>query len=217
MKAMILAAGRGERMRPLTDVTPKPLLKVGRYSLIEHNILALVQAGITEIVVNVAYRAGQIMEALGDGAQYGVHLSYSIEKPGELDTGGGVYKALPLLGQAPFLVINSDTWTDYALKNLSSQPTKLAHLVLVPNPEHNEQGDFGFDAGLVNLRAPKSTFSGIGVYHPDLFRECKLEKFSLIAPLTKAIARRQVTGEIYAGEWVNVGTEEQLAVLNKIH
>ena len=204
-------------MRPLTDVTPKPLLKVGRYSLIEHNILALVQAGITEIVVNVAYRAGQIMEALGDGTQYGVHISYSVEKPGELDTGGGVYKALPLLGQAPFLVINSDTWTDYALKNLSSQPTKLAHLVLVPNPEHNEQGDFGLDAGLVNLRAPKYTFSGIGVYHPDLFDECKLEKFSLIAPLTKAIAQLQVTGEMYTGKWVNVGTEEQLAVLNKIH
>ncbi len=211
---MILAAGRGERMRPLTDVIPKPLLKVGSHSLIEHNILAVVRAGISEIVINVAYRAEQIMEALGDGERYGAQISYSIEKPGELDTGGGVYKALPLLGEAPFLIINSDTWTDYSLKNLLSQPTKLAHLVLVPNPEHNPQGDFGLEAELVSLEPPRYTYAGIGVYHPDLFCECKLEKFSLIAPLTKAIAQLQVTGEMYTGKWVNVGTSEQLFALS---
>jgi len=216
MKAMLLAAGRGERMRPLSDTTPKPLLLVKGQRLIEYHLLALAQAGITDIVINVAYQAEKIMNTLDDGRKYGVKITYSIESPEALDTGGGIYNALPLLGELPFMVINSDLWTDYLYQNLLSQPQKLAHLVLVNNPPHHPQGDFALQGNLVTLGKPKLAFAGIGVYSPKLFAQCKLKKFSLAPLLIQAIKNQQVTGEHFQGNWINIGTPAQLEVVRKI-
>lgn len=209
MKAMLLAAGRGTRMRPLSNNIPKPLLMVGKQRLIEYHFLALAKIGITEIIINVAYKAEQIMDTLGDGKNYGVTIKYSVEEK-SLDTGGGIYNALPLLGKDPFLVINSDLYTDYPYQNLLSQPKKLAHLVLVDNPQHHQNGDFALQENLVTLAEPKLTFAGIGVYTPELFTKCNPGKFSLAPLLVSAIKNEQVTGEHYQGQWANIGTPEQL-------
>jgi MurNAc alpha-1-phosphate uridylyltransferase len=213
MRAMILAAGRGERMRPLTDTTPKPLLKVGGKCLIEYHIRHLVAAGLTDIVINHAHLGEQIEQTLGNGQRYGAQLRYSPEKTA-LETGGGIFKALPLLGKAPFLVVNSDIWCNYPFAQLRRFATGLAHLILVSNPEHNPKGDFC----LVNQRvvqegASRKTFSGIGVYHPDLFKGCTPGRFSLVPLLIKAMQVGQVSGEIYQGQWIDVGTPERLQQL----
>jgi MurNAc alpha-1-phosphate uridylyltransferase len=208
---MILAAGRGERMRELTAGTPKPLLRAGGHYLIEYMIHYLQQAGITDIVINLAYRGEQIQQALGNGDRYGVHLEYSME-PERLETGGGILKALPLLGDAPFLVVSSDVVTDFPLASLPRQLTGLAHLVLVANPDFHPQGDFGLRETLIDMDAkPAHTFANVGVYHPDLFKNCLPGHFPLNKLLFPAIRQGLVTGQVYQGRWFNIGTPEQLA------
>ncbi len=214
---MILAAGRGERMRPLTDCTPKPLLPVAGQPLIEHHIEALAQAGFKELVINHAHLGGQIEAALGDGQRWNINILYSPEPSGALETGGGIFKALPLLGDAPFVVINGDIWTDYDLAHLIPPKHELAHLVLVDNPAHNPEGDFLLSRdGLCSDGAGKRlTFSGIGIYHPALFAACKPGAFPLAPVLKAAMAQGRVSGEHYTGRWVDVGTPQRLEALNR--
>ncbi len=213
MKAMILAAGRGERMRPLTDHTPKPLLKVAGRPLIEYHIRALAVAGFTELVINHAHLGEQIETALGDGTRFGVSLRYSAESPA-LETGGGIFRALPLLGEGPFVVINGDVWIDYPLAQLPQEPAGLAHLVLVDNPPHHPGGDFRLCAGQVGASGePRLTFSGLGVYRPELFADCTPGPFPLAPLLRRAMAAGQVSGEHYRGRWIDVGTPERLAAV----
>lgn len=214
MKAMILAAGRGERMRPLTDETPKPLLPVGGRPLIEHHLLALAQAGIGEVVINHAHLGERIEAALGDGSSYGLSIQYSPEGTA-LDTAGGIKHALPLLGDAPFIVVNGDVWTDYPFHRLPARPAGLAHLVLVDNPEANPEGDFVLEGTHVrDGHGPRLTFSGIGVYHPALFDETPAGAFPLAPLLRRAMVAMAVTGEHYSGRWVDVGTPERLQALD---
>jgi len=214
MKAMILAAGRGERMRPLTDRTPKPLLPVAGRPLIVHQIERLARAGIREIVVNLSYLGEQIETALGDGRRYGVALHYSDQGPTPLGTGGGVYQALPLLGRAPFLVTNADVWTGYPIASLLDKPLGIAHLVLVENRSHHPDGDFALEHGRVSLKhGPRLTFSGLGVYRSELFDECQAGCFPLAAVIRMAVSHGLVTGECYRGEWHDIGTPERLAAL----
>lgn len=211
MRAMILAAGRGERMGELTVNAPKPLLRVNGQALIEYVILQLKQNGITDIVINVAYHGGQIIETLGNGEQYGVRIDYSIEES-RLETGGGIVKALHLLGKEPFLVVSSDVMHDFPLQTLPTQLTGLAHLVLVPNPVFHPNGDFGLKDGLVDMDAkPTYNLGGIGVYHPTLFADCAEGYFPLNKLLFPAIRSGKVTGQIHRGGWFNIGTPEQLA------
>jgi MurNAc alpha-1-phosphate uridylyltransferase len=210
MKAMILAAGRGERMRPLTDHTPKPLLQAGGRPLIEHLVVALVEGGITEMVVNTAHLGEQVEAVLGDGSRLGARLHFSPE--GEaLETGGGIYRALPLLGDEPFLVVNGDIATDFPFGTLTKLPIQMAHLVLVPNPEHHPKGDFGLDGSTVlDGGEPRHTFGGIGVYHPALFRDCSPGRFPLAPLLRAAMAQQSVNGQLYEGFWMDIGTVERL-------
>lgn len=217
MKAMLLAAGRGKRMRPLTDTVPKPLLSVKGKSLIEHQLEKLVTAGFTEIVINHAYLGEQIVQKLGDGAAYGASITYSAE-PEILGTAGGIVNALPLLGQEPFLVVNSDVWTDFPFQTLNKPLNHLAHLVLVPNPTHHPKGDFHLNQNMVSRQSePKLTFSGVGVYHPDLFSLPIEESVFGLAPLLiKAMETQQVTGTLYLGTWVDVGTPERLESIDKL-
>ena len=219
MKAMILAAGRGERMRPLTDTIPKPLLRVGGNYLISFAILRLKCAGVSDLVVNISHLAGQIEAALGDGAALGVRIRYSFEQAA-LETAGGIAWALPLLDDQPFLVVNSDVYSDYDFAPLVQRaqaltPTQPAHLVLVDNPEHHPQGDFGLRERSVTATGDKLTFSGIGAYHPALFKAvARGEKTRLAALLAQPIAEGRVSGEHYRGEWNDVGTPQRLAELD---
>lgn len=216
MKAMILAAGRGERMRPLTDHEPKPLLEVGGKPLIVHTIESLARAGFTELVINLSYRAKQIREALGGGENWGVSIAYSDEGPKALETGGGIHHALPLLGDAPFLVTNGDIWTRFPYQTLAGHSDALAHLVLVNNPAHHPDGDFALEDGRVILDGqPRYTFSGIGVYHPDLFRGQSPGPFPLAPLLRVQMAQGAVTGELYRGPWTDVGTPQRLQALDQ--
>lgn len=215
MKAMLLAAGRGERMRPLTDARPKPLLRIGGQTMIERHIEALVAAGFTELVVNHAHLGGQIVAALGDGSHYGVTIRYSDENGAALETGGGIYKALPLLGQAPFLVVNADIWTDFPFAGLPADIDALAHLVMVDNPAHNAGGDFALSVGRVTQHGPGMlTFSGIGVYRPELFAGCRGGAFPLAPLLREAMDAGRVSGEHYRGGWFDIGTPQRLAAVN---
>ena len=213
MKAMILAAGKGERMRPLTLHTPKPLVQAGGKRLIEYHLEALAKAGFTDIVINHAWLGQQIESYLGDGAQFGLRIRYSPE--GEpLETGGGIFQALPLLGDEPFLVVNGDIWTDYDFSVLHQPITGLAHLVLADNPAHHPAGDFSLVDGRVNdgqADAATLTYSGIAVLHPQLFDGCADGAFKLAPLLRKAMAAGEVTGERLKGHWVDVGTHERLA------
>lgn len=217
MKAMILAAGRGERMRPLTDATPKPLLRIGGQTLIEHHIHALTQGGITELVINHAHLGEQIVKALGDGDAYGVSIQYSPEPDAALETGGGVYNALPLLGDAPFVVVNADIWTDYRFDGLPQTPAGMAHLVMVDNPEHHPGGDFSLSNDQLSQQGPHMlTFSGIGVYRPALFADCTPGAFPLGPLLRAAMDREEVSGEQYTGRWFDIGTPERLDAVNDV-
>jgi len=215
---MILAAGRGERMRPLTDHTPKPLLRAGRHRLIEYHILALARAGITDLVINHAHLGAQIEAELGGGDRYGVHIRYSPEGEGRaLETGGGIFRALPLLGPGPFIVVNGDVYCDYPFDSLPAAPDGLAHLVLVDNPPHHPEGDFGLQAGRVAAEGrPRLTFSGIGLYRPGLFEGCEGGAFPLAPLLREAMARGQVSGEHYRGLWMDIGTPHRLEQLDKL-
>ncbi len=212
---MILAAGLGERMRPLTDITPKPLLKVGGIPLIFWHIERLAHDDFTEIVINIAHLGHQIPEALGDGSEWGVNIIYSDEQEeGALESAGGIVKALPLLGDEPFLVLNGDIWTDYDFQaNRKLADGILAHIILVPNPEHNAEGDFALDGHKV-VDAKQYTFSGIGYYSPQLFEGVPYGKSALAPLLRMAMKEGKVTGELYEGEWLDIGTPERLALLN---
>lgn len=213
---MVLAAGRGERLRPLTDDLPKPLLTVGGSTLIEHHLVALSAAGFDEVVINHAHLGGLIEARLGCGERYGLRIRYSAEGVA-LETGGGIRRALPLLGDAPFLVINGDIWTDYPLARLQRIDPVAAHLVLVANPPHHREGDFSLHDGRVGSGPTRRlTFAGIGVYHPQLFAGCEAECFPLAPLLRDAAARGLVSGECYAGEWVDVGTIERLTEANRL-
>ncbi len=215
MKAMILAAGRGERMRPLTDQTPKPLLRAGGQALIEYHIRALVAVGFRELVINLAYLGERIEATLGDGSRYAATIDYSREGERALETGGGIHHALPLLGRNPFVVVNGDIWTDYPFARLPRQPRGLAHLVLVDNPTHKTTGDFSLRADRVSSEGvPRLTFAGIGVYRPALFADCEAGVFPLAPLLRAAMARGQVSGEHYQGCWTDVGTPERLRQLD---
>lgn len=215
MKAMILAAGLGSRMRPLTDATPKPLLQIGGKALIEHVIEGLARAGYREMVINHAHLGEQIEQTLGDGKRYGVHIAYSPEPDGPLETAGGIIRALRLLSD-PFIAVNADIFSDYPFARLSTQPRGLAHLVLVDNPPQHPSGDFGLADGGVTDIPPRLTFSGIGVYRHALFAQCVPGKQPLAPLLRKAIAEHQVTGEHYRGEWHDVGTPERLRALDAL-
>ncbi|SDZ44570.1 N-acetylmuramate alpha-1-phosphate uridylyltransferase MurU [Pseudomonas sp. NFIX28] len=213
MKAMILAAGKGERMRPLTLTTPKPLIRAAGVPLIEYHLQALARAGFTEIVINHAWLGQQIEDHLGDGSRFGLSIRYSPE--GEpLETGGGIFRALPLLGDEPFLVVNGDVWTDYDFRLLKRPLDTLAHLVLVENPTHHTAGDFILSDTQVRDAEPGAqtlTYSGIAVLHPLLFKGCTPGAFKLAPLLRKAMADGQVSGERLQGHWVDVGTHERLA------
>ena len=218
MKAMILAAGHGTRMRPLTDHIPKPLLKVGGKSLIIWHIEKLKNTGFTDIIINIAWLGDQIPKALGDGSQFGVNLHYSDEqKDGALETAGGIIKALPFFNDEVFLVINGDVWCDYEFSN--SNPLKsgnLAHLVLVNNPEHNPEGDFALiNQNIKTEGKNKLTFSGIGYYHPDLFKNLPQGKRPLAPLLREAMDNNKVSGESYTGDWRDIGTPERLEELER--
>jgi MurNAc alpha-1-phosphate uridylyltransferase len=217
MKAMILAAGRGERMRPLTDTVPKPLLRIGGQTLIERHVYALAQAGITGLVINHAHLGEQIVRALGDGDAYGVNIRYSPETEASLETGGGIMNALPLLGNEPFLVVNGDIWTDFPFASLPSRIDGLAHLVMVDNPEHHPQGDFSLSEGRLSQQGPAMlTFGGIGVYLPELFAGCRPGAFPLGPVLRNAMDAGQVSGEHYTGNWFDIGTPERLDAVNRV-
>ncbi len=212
---MILAAGRGERMMPLTTNKPKPLIKVKGITLIEHSINALKKANITDIVINIAYLGEQIQSHLGDGSNFGVNIQYSHEPEGALETAGGIIKALPLLGNKPFVVINSDVLCDYDLSQLKLPIGSLAHLVLISNPEHNPKGDFSLinNHQIVTVDSNSYTFSGIGIYHPVFFKNhiAIQGKLPLYPLLKEALSSSQLSGEYYQGYWQDVGTPERLA------
>ena len=216
MKAMILAAGRGERLRPLTDTTPKPLVEVGRHRLIEWHLHNLSAAGFKDIVINLAHLGDQIRQFVDDGSRFGVSVSYSQEPEGALETGGGIQQALPLLGDT-FVVINGDIWTDFPLASLHAGK-HLAHLVLVENPGHNPGGDFilhGNDVSDTGEGA-RLTFSGIGVYQRSLFDDCMPGRFALAPLLKQAMLAGQVSGECYQGHWYDIGTIERLQALRNL-
>ena len=213
MKAMILAAGKGERLRPLTLHTPKPLVRAAGVPLIEYHVRALAAAGFDELVINHAWLGQQIEDYLGDGARFGVRIAYSPE--GEpLETGGGIHRALPLLGDAPFAVVNGDIFTDYPFAALRRPLSGLAHLVLVDNPAHHPSGDFRLVDGQLAAAegdAPCLTYSGIAVLAPALFASCTAGAFKLAPLLREAMQQGQVSGEHFAGTWIDVGTHERLA------
>lgn len=214
MRAMILAAGRGERLRPLTDKTPKPLLEVGGRPLIEYHLANLANAGFGEIVINLAHRGDMIRDTLGSGSSWGLNISYSPEPPDALDTGGGIHKALPLLGESPFAIINGDVFSEYPLARLRAIKCDHAHLVLVPNPDHNPNGDFAMKGGYVNSDdQPRYTFSGISVYHPRFFDSVSGGRYSVVPMLLEAMKLQRVTGEIFKGVWHDIGTLERLETL----
>ncbi len=215
MKVIILSAGRGERLRPLTDHTPKPLLQAGKQRLIEYTIQSLVKAGFKDIVINTAHLAKQFPEILGDGQKYGAQITYSPEQEGGLETAGGIINALPLLGSEPFLVVNGDIWTNYPFENITTlAENKLCHLILVSNPQHHPQGDFALSSSLISLNGnDKYTYSGIGVYHPKMFADYDVQRLALKPLLLKVIELQQAYGEIYQGKWSDIGTVERLQEL----
>ena len=215
MKAMILAAGKGERMRPLTDHTPKPLLQVGGKPLIVWHLERLAAAGFKDVVINHAHLGEQIEVALGDGSQWGVHIQYSPEKVA-LETAGGIANAMPLLGNAPFLVVNGDVFTDIDFGTLKLATPNLAHLVMVNNPPQHIAGDFTLCNGKLSVDgADKLTFSGVGIYQPSLFAEVKRGEPAKLAPLLKAaMTQGLVSGSHHEGAWHDIGTPERLQALD---
>ncbi|MFQ2212241.1 N-acetylmuramate alpha-1-phosphate uridylyltransferase MurU [Aeromonas caviae] len=215
MKAMILAAGRGERMRPLTDMLPKPLLAAGGKPLIVHHIEKLKAAGVTTLVINHAWLGHKLVAALGDGSALGVSIHWSAEESA-LETAGGIVQALPLLGSEPFLVINGDTWLDLDYRALVNQPLgdDLAHLWLVPNPPQHPQGDFSLQAGRV-LDTPALTFSGVGLYQPAAFAGLPCGARQLAPLLRDWMAQGRVGGSLLAGEWRDIGTVDRLRELDE--
>jgi N-acetyl-alpha-D-muramate 1-phosphate uridylyltransferase len=221
MRAMILAAGRGERMRPLTDTLPKPLLQVGGKTLIEWQLEKLAAVGIEDVVVNVSHLGELIEEFLGDGSRWGCQITYSRETEA-LETAGGIVQALPLLGSEPFLIVNADIWSNYDFTDLVQhrmQPGCLAHLVLVSNPPQHHQGDFCLrENGLLEMRSERGrdtcTYSGIALYHPDFFSGIDPGKLKLLPVLERLMSEHRVSGEHFSGDWEDVGTPERLTALD---
>jgi len=217
MKAMILAAGRGERMGALTDGVPKPLLEAGGRPLIEHQIQRLATAGFRDVVVNLAWLGHMIEARLGDGSRFGVRIEFSREPEGALDTGGGIRNALPLLGDGRFVVVNSDVWSDFPLETLRDGSAGDAHIVLADSPAHHPCGDFGLapDGRVIQAESNRLTFCGIGRYHPRLFAARGGGRFPLVAVLHDAIGAGILSGEHHRGEWMDIGTPERLRALDR--
>lgn len=218
MRAMILAAGRGQRLRPLTDGCPKPLIKINGKALIVYHIEALKAAGVQDIVINVCHLGEQIMQTLGDGSKFGVNLHYSVEAL-PLETGGGIVNALPLLGTEPFILVNGDIFTDYDFKKLFKVPKGLAHLVLVENPKHKPNGDFSVDGDNVIMRAEDHTtytYTGMAVLKPELFENCQSKVLPLPPLLYQAILNDALTGEVHKGFWTDVGSLDRLKELERL-
>ncbi len=214
---MILAAGLGERMRPLTNHTPKPLLEVAGKPLIVYHIEKLAAAGFEEIIINIAHLGFMIPEVIGDGSKWGIKIIYSDEQEeGALESAGGIVKALALLGDEPFLVVNGDVWCDYRFDSRFDLKDNLAHLILVDNPDHNREGDFALEDGRVrNEGMSKHTFAGIGYYSPELFKALAYGAAPLAPLLRQAIALERVGGELFGGVWRDIGTPERLAEVNR--
>lgn len=219
MRAIILAAGRGERMRPITDKTPKPLIPVNGKPLIEYHLEKLAAAGVTTVVINHAWLGQQIVDALGDGCRWQLTIRYSAEQAGALETAGGIAKALPLLGEQPFWVINGDIWTDFDFSLLPKRLAEntLADIMLTDNPKHHPQGDFSLSQGRVGeCGAVKHTYTGIGLYSPELFSRLALKPTPLGPLLRQAIVKEQVCGQLLRAQWTDVGTPERLATLEQL-
>jgi MurNAc alpha-1-phosphate uridylyltransferase len=217
MKVMVLAAGRGERMRPLTDREPKPLLRVGGKRLIEYHLERLASAGFRDVVINTAWLGDMIETALGAGERLGLSITYSHERPEALETGGGIFNALPLLGSEPFLLVNGDVWTDidFGALRRAPPPGSLAHLVLVPNPPQHMRGDFQLEQGYIaEGEGTRYTYSGIGIFSPRFFDGCEPGKYPLLPLLRRAIAQHALTGELHEGHWYDIGTIERLNALD---
>lgn len=215
-KAIILSAGYGKRLRPLTDRIPKPLVPVGGKPLIVHHLEKLAGAGIREIVINLGHLGSKIPEALGDGSSWGLSIAYSDEGPEPLETGGGITKALPLLGQETFLVVNGDVWCDLDFSTIPSQLPEAddALLFLVPQPEWREKGDFSLrDNRVVESESPDLLYAGIALYHPRILDGAKVEKFSIVPRLRQSIASGRVSGILHNGKWDDVGTPERLEAI----
>ena len=212
---MVLAAGRGERMRPITDTVPKPLVPVAGKPLIGYHLERLAAAGVRDVVINLSWLGERIRSALGDGREYGLSIAYSEEGPVPLETGGGIFRALPLLGSEPFLVVNGDTWSNIDYGHLALEGDAHARIVLVPNPTHNTRGDFGLEGDVVvDREVDRFTYSGVGVYRPEFFEGCSPGRFPMLPLLKRAIASRLLRGELHRGEWCDVGTPERLATLD---
>lgn len=208
---MILAAGRGERLRPLTDTMPKPLIEVGGVPLIVHQLHALKAAGITDVVINLAHLPEMFQAELGNGQAYGVNIQYSLEPEGGLETAGGIVQALPMLGDAPFLVVSGDVYAEYDYKQINKHKDALAHLILVDHPERGFKGDFSVDQGWLMPKANDPfTYGNIGVYAPEFFAECAPGFRKLGDLLRNAAGKNQITAEIFSGAWFNIGTLEEL-------
>jgi N-acetyl-alpha-D-muramate 1-phosphate uridylyltransferase len=215
-RAMVLAAGRGERMRPLTDQTPKPLLTVRGKPLIVYHLERLARCGVREVIINVAWLGDRIRAALGDGRDFGLSIRYSEEGAQALETGGGIFQALPWLGSEPFLVVNGDVFTDFDFAALRIAADAWAHLLLVPNPPQHPQGDFALEDGRVLAQGSAPwTYSGIGLFRAELFAGCRPGRFPLLPLLQRAIAAGRLAGEGYLGPWSDVGTVERLAALQE--
>jgi len=214
MRAMILAAGRGERLRPYTDHTPKPLLEVAGQPLIFHHLDALAAAGFRNIVINLGYLGHQFSDAIGDGGKWGINIHYSQEPEGALETGGGIAKALPLLGSDPFLVLNGDIFCDYSFSRIRAIKCDYAHLVMVPVPDWKNSSDFALRSGRVHTTGnPGYTYCGISVYHPRFFAGCAQGRWSVVPLLTDTIEKHLVTGEIHHGQWHEVGNVSRFELL----
>ena len=215
--AMILAAGRGERLRPLTQFIPKALCPVQGIPLIEYHLKNLIRAGYQRIVINHAYLGGKIRNQVGNGSRWGVEICYAPEPPGGLETGGGIFNALPLLGNDPFLTVNADIYTDFLFDKIALPYNSKTHLILISNPPQNPKGDFGLDEqGKVTLNTKNFTFAGIALYSPEVFCKCKPGRFSA-TPLLRDLARtNQLTGQIHRGIWHDIGSPERLELLNNI-
>lgn len=212
--AMILAAGRGERLRPRTDLIPKAMCLVQGKPLIEYHVEHLAQAGFERLVINHAHLGGQIRAYLGSGKKWDLKISYAPEPPGGLETGGGIFNALPLLGSTPFLTVNADILTDYNFASLRLDEPLIAKLVLIKNPAHNPQGDFGFIDQQLSNENRAYTFAGIACYKPEVFHHCKMGRYS-VTPLLRQLASQQRAGaELYQGIWIDIGTEERLQEVN---
>ena len=216
MGAMILAAGRGERLRPVTDTTPKALVEVGGTNLLERHLQRLADARVKIVVINLGWQGERIAEGMGSGQQFGLHIVYSPEYDNVLDTGGGIKRALPIIGHAPFWVINADIFTDMALPDIKLDANSLGHLVLVPTPAYKAAGDFELRDGKVrNSENQDLTYSGIAFYRPEMFENSGDGRFSVVPLLRAAADRGQLEGSLYEGVWEDVGTPERLAALNK--